>query len=61
MIRSIRCPYCGLEVICNDEALTMAHQVPECPKFAAAVDATDGSPGTLVDREGNPLSEEELP
>jgi hypothetical protein len=55
MKREIRCRYCGLEIICDDVALTMAHQVPECAEFSAAVIEHDGGPGIFVDREGQLL------
>jgi len=56
MIRTIRCKWCKLEIVCVDETLTVYHQVPECEAFAAAVKDHEGSDGVLVDRGLRPIA-----
>lgn len=33
MLETRQCPFCGLMLIKDDEALTIAHEAPECAKF----------------------------
>lgn len=47
-IRQFRCKRCGLNIVANDETLTVAHQAPECEWFTALVEQQGGSAGRVV-------------
>jgi hypothetical protein len=60
-IRKFRCRSCGLEIVANDETLTIAHEAPECSRFTELVREHGGSDGKLVhlDESGRVVGEYE--
>lgn len=47
-VRRFKCRRCGLDIVANDETLTVAHQAPECAWFTGLVKQQGGSAGKLV-------------
>ena len=37
--RIIACKWCGRRIVCNDAALSLAHEAPECDAFRALIAA----------------------
>ena len=45
----VRCPWCGLEVLCDDVAKVIAHEEPECSDFQLAVALHGGDEGVRLE------------
>lgn len=43
VMRRLKCPWCGRLVFADDATLSTHHEMPVCPEYLQAVEATDAT------------------